>query len=200
MKKEVSRKRIRVITDKIFEELWKIANDVEDQDEYISSILDSSSKYRFIYRKYDIEYEYYLDMLINIHTAAQLSIKDIINLSGMKKSSFGHLFCIPIRTIENWYNENRSCPSYIRLMFLRHFKLIKLGHYIYTESEVTIKKEVNKQNTTSSFNSNKTDDIQTISKETLFSIKEWEHEHLNNKDASTTELLEKLKYLDKALN
>ena len=195
-KKNVSRcKSIRIIPDKIFDELWTLANSTNIDTNYYSLIVSSNSKYHLLYKKYDIKYEYFLDMLKNIFVAAHMSVNDIIAYSSMKKSAFAHLFCIPYRTLENWCNGSRTCPDYVRLMMLRQFKLIKLGHHIYISSEAprerksTIKKE----------NLVVPEELPTISKESYSSIKQWEQEHVHYKDSSVEDLLNKLKYLDRTI-
>ena len=70
------------------------------------------------------------------------SFRNILDKAGVKKSEIANTFCIPIRTIEDWYTGKNICPAYIRLMLIRHYYLINLGKYVYLDSEQ--KRKLNK--------------------------------------------------------
>lgn len=141
-KENVSRKIIRVIPDKLFSELWKKASDSEDETQFVREEL------RKINYKYNIPLDHYMDMLHSIYFLSHIPIREIVLKSGYSKASFGYKFCIPIRTLENWCDESRPCPPYVRLMLLREFKMFTLTHHIYTESEVPafVKRKPRKNN------------------------------------------------------
>lgn len=141
MKGNVSRKMpkskmIRIIPDKIFYKLWKSADDEIKVYEYIDSFTSSlSNNYIDFRKKCKLDELQTINMLENIYKAAHLSIREIIEASGEKKANIGYIFCIPIRTLEDWYSGKNKCPSYVRLMLIRKFELLNLGKYIYLESD-----------------------------------------------------------------
>ena len=127
---------IRIIPDRVFYRLWKAAdNDIkiyEYIDSFTSPLSDSYIDFRKMYKMDELQT---IGMLENIYKAAHLSIKDIIDVSGKRKADVGYIFCIPIRTLEDWYSGKNKCPSYARLMMIRKFGLLSLGKYIYLESD-----------------------------------------------------------------
>ena len=141
MKGNVSRKMpkskiIRVIPDRIFYKLWRAAECDIKIYEYIDSFTSSlSDDYIDFRKKYKLDELQTIKMLENIYKASHLSVKEIINASGKKKADIGYVFCIPIRTLEDWCSGRNRCPSYVRLMLIRKFELLSLGKYIYLESD-----------------------------------------------------------------
>ncbi len=141
MKGNVSRKMpkskiIRVIPDRIFYKLWRAAECDIKIYEYIDSFTSSlSDDYIDFRKKYKLDELQAIKMLENIYKASHLSVKEIINASGKKKADIGYVFCIPIRTLEDWCSGKNKCPSYVRLMLIRKFELLNLGKYIYLESD-----------------------------------------------------------------
>lgn len=130
--------RLKILPDKIFQELWNRAESKKDSsaDEYVSYFLSAKSEGRIdFYRKYSIDEITAGELLTNIYEANRLSFRSILNEAKVKKAEISRIFCIPIRTIEDWYSDKNKCPSYIRLMLLRHYYLIYLGKYITLESE-----------------------------------------------------------------
>lgn len=129
-------KIIRVIPDKIFYRLWKAADSDMKIYEYIDSFVSPlSNTYIDFRKKYKLNELQVIGMLENIYRAFHMSVKDIIELSGKKKADIGYIFCIPIRTLEDWCAGKNKCPSYIRLMMIRKFGLLSFGKYIYLESD-----------------------------------------------------------------
>lgn len=42
-----------------------------------------------------------------------MNIKEIRQLTGLSQTAFGNKYGIPMRTIQNWENGKRECPSYL---------------------------------------------------------------------------------------
>lgn len=104
--------------------------------EYIDSFTSPlSNTYIDFRKKYKLDELQVINMLENIYRAAHLSVKDIISASGKRKADVGYIFCVPIRTLEDWCSSKNKCPSYTRLMMIRKFGLLNLGKYIYLESD-----------------------------------------------------------------
>lgn len=136
MKKRKS--RVKVLSNKAFCKLWDVANKVGSLEEYIGCFTSVENDKPIVdFKKYNLDYIETLDMLKSIYTLAKYSFRDILELSGKRKSQVSDIFCIPIRTVEEWYSGNNKCSSYIRLMMLKEFHLLFLGSkYIKLESEV----------------------------------------------------------------
>lgn len=54
-----------------------------------------------------------LEQLSRLWDAVHLPIKAL--LSPLTPTQASRLYCIPVRTLENWYAEIRTCPVYVRL-------------------------------------------------------------------------------------
>ena len=135
-KRRVKRKRItKVIPDKVFFELCKAANKINDEDEYIYNFLRIKSNNYIDFRKYQMDDVQSRQMLENIFRASKMSVSEIIKESGLKKAEFSYRFCIPIRTIEDWCSGKNKCLPYIRLMFMKNLGMFKLGPHIILQSE-----------------------------------------------------------------
>lgn len=135
-------RRLKTIPDRTFHILWDSCKSAESEDEYIRKFMSPlSADFINFYRKYNIPELDARKLLQNTYRAFHMSFKEIITAANLKPSQASHLFCIPIRTIEDWKAGKNPCPAYIRLMFLRHFYLIDLGKYITLESEL-LRKEL----------------------------------------------------------
>lgn len=127
---------VRILPDRVFYKIWKAADSNIKIYTYIDAFMSPlSNNYIDFYRKYKIDEMRTMTMLKNIYSAAHLSVKEIIRLSGKRKADIGYIFCIPIRTLEDWYSGKNKCPAYARLMMIRKFGLLSLGKYIYLESD-----------------------------------------------------------------
>lgn len=138
MGKKKRRPRLRILPDKAFRKIWDKANSGLILEEYMRIFTDSSADKPYVdFKRYYIDYIESLDLLKAVYEAAQLSFFDILEKSGKRKSEISDMFCIPIRTIEEWYSGKNRCSAYIRLMLLKQFHLLSLGNkYIKLESEV----------------------------------------------------------------
>lgn len=120
-------RRTKIISDKDFDKLWKNALKSENENEFVSICQDIK------FNKYNITYDVFIFMLHDIFKCAKLSFSEILDQNHYKKSRLSHAFCIPIRTVEDWYSGVNKCPDYIRLMLLRYFNMFNLGKYIKVE-------------------------------------------------------------------
>lgn len=202
MKGNVSRKMpkskiVKILPDRIFYKLWKAADNEMKIYEYIDSFTSPlSNEYIDFYKKYKLDELQTINMLENIYKATHLSMREIIDASGQKRADIGYIFCIPIRTLEDWCSEKNKCPSYVRLMMIRKFGLLSLGKYIYLESDNHIvynaykSRGVERKNaeivmTENNIDIDNKDDYRISNKnDYMMSLKEYEqlHVHNNNKD------------------
>lgn len=192
----VSRKNIRIISDKHFEYLWDTANKSNTLDEFLERVVgvDVAPKLRLHYREQRIPLEYYLDALDYIYNLAHLSIPEIIDLIGIKKAALRHYLCVSEVTFNSWYYGKNNCPAYYRLLIFKYFNLLRLPHFIYIESDEPKPKQRKTERQTITELPIE-EELPTISKEKYNSIKEWERAHLKD-NTEVQDLIDKLKYLD----
>lgn len=133
----MSKIKLRILPNKLFETLWKQAPLFETLEEYTSFFTSpiSQNRIRFL-EKYNINEEETFTILKSIYDLSNLSFLCLVKRIGVTKSALSHEFCIPIRTIEDWYSGKNKCPSYIRLMIIKNYRLFEFGHFIYLESEI----------------------------------------------------------------
>ena len=135
--------RMRIIPDRLFYIFWQEAEKTENKTDYIRKFtLVGSSDYVDFIGKYHLEYEEGVSMLNEIYDKAKLSFKEILQLAKKKKADISNTFCIPIRTVEDWYSGKSKCNAYIRLALLRQYHLLFLGKYIRTEAENEFKQTI----------------------------------------------------------
>lgn len=109
------------MTDAAFQTLWNAALEADDCEAYVAEYeTDPGLKnYKIVQRKEKLE---------KIWTVAHTPIKDMIAQVGLNQSSFGRLFCVPLRTVQGWCSSaekaSRGCPDYFRLAVARHFNLL----------------------------------------------------------------------------
>ncbi len=133
--KELKKNKLKVLPDKEFHKIWNAAQK-KDYEAYVHMFTHPASKDRIDFeKKYDISFNAAYTLLKNIYDKANLSFKDILALTGKRKVEISNAFCIPIRTIEEWYSGNNRCPSYVRLMLLNNYYQLSLGKRVITQSE-----------------------------------------------------------------
>lgn len=127
--------RLKILPDRIFHKMWDEATNTSLLDFIHTFTSPLSKEYIDFYRRYDIEPLAASDMLSHIHKRANQSLKAILEEAGIKKSEVYHCFCVPKRTLDDWYTGVNRCPSYFRLVLLKQYHLLSLGKYIILESE-----------------------------------------------------------------
>ena len=131
-----TKKRAKILPNNLFSTLWFEADKLDDKSEYINKFTSYTSKNVIKFKaKYDIEIEEAYNVLSEIFDKQHMTFKEILEAASKTKAEISHSFCIPIKTIDDWYTGRRKCPSYIRLNILRQYHLINLGKHIYTELE-----------------------------------------------------------------
>ena len=159
------KQRLKIIPDRVFHKLWDNVDKYDTQDGYINNVI--SCEKIFAFKKYGMDYAEASLALAHIYDLKRMSFKEIIEKAGTRKSIVSHIFCIPIRTVEDWYSGINGSPPYIRLMILKYFHLLNLGKHIRLESDINFfktqpavyvkHKKHNKKNTTEKFSSDNED-------------------------------------------
>lgn len=54
--------------------------------------------------------------LVSLWRILRAPFRDFLRLLGMTQTQLSKHFCIPLRTVQDWAGERRSCAPYIRLM------------------------------------------------------------------------------------
>lgn len=62
--------------------------------------------------------------LSRIWELAHLSMKGLISLTGLSQSAFARGAGMPIRTVQDWCGERRTCPVYVRFLLAEHYQLL----------------------------------------------------------------------------
>lgn len=132
--------RIKIIQDRLFKKIWYTAIENNDEQMYINMVL-RSDRPLIDHIKLNITYEEIVYMLSNIYKMAHISFKDLLEKSNLKKCEVSNYYCIPIRTVEDWYNGKNKCPEYVKLMILRSNHMLILGKYIKLQSELLFEKK-----------------------------------------------------------
>lgn len=130
----MGRQRLKILPDRIFHKIWDIVDDFSDPDEYVSSLSSDSSIFK--YDAYGITYSECIFLLKSLYKAKNMTFREIIDAAGTKKSEISHIFCIPIRTVEDWYSGKNRTPSYVKIMVLKHFHMLDLGKYVRLSSTI----------------------------------------------------------------
>lgn len=109
------------MTDKLFYNLWQDALVQPNKDLYIGEY-----GYPDWFDEISQDPAEIIDTLEQIHTAANMSVSDIIKKAGLSQAAFAIKFCIPKRTVEEWATNKRQCTPYLRLLFCRQLGFLSL--------------------------------------------------------------------------
>lgn len=62
--------------------------------------------------------------LVRIWDAAHMTVRQMVQASGLKQTSFARQAGIPLRTVQNWCLGERECPVYVRFLLAEHYGMI----------------------------------------------------------------------------
>ena len=128
--------KFKIIPDILFHQLTSETEKYPSQMEYRQSIARFDSKYYKKLIKCGLSENEIYDLLTNIYMYSRMPFKLILSKAKTSKSKVSHRFCIPIRTVENWYAGTSPCPFYISLMILKSYHLLDLGKYVKLENDI----------------------------------------------------------------
>ena len=138
--------RQRVISNRQFKKMWDKAGKYETEEAFCTAFTNPLSEDYFDFnKKYNMNPIEVFDMLKEIYNKRNMTFRRLIELTGKRKADISNIFCIPIRTIEAWYDGTNPCSPYVKLMILKHFYLLNLGKWVILESDkerVAIKPQV----------------------------------------------------------
>lgn len=62
--------------------------------------------------------------LSTIWELAHLSMRELVDRTGLSQTAFAKRVGIPLRTVQDWCGEKRACPVYLRFLLAEHYGLI----------------------------------------------------------------------------
>ena len=63
-------------------------------------------------------------MLSTIWDVAHLSMRELVDRTGLSQTAFAKRAGIPLRTVQGWCLGERDCPAYVRFLLAEHYGLI----------------------------------------------------------------------------
>ena len=62
--------------------------------------------------------------LSTIWELAHLSMRELVDRTGLSQTAFAKRAGIPLRTVQGWCLGERDCPAYVRFLLAEHYGLI----------------------------------------------------------------------------
>ena len=62
--------------------------------------------------------------LAQIWDVAHMTMKEIVDASGLSQTAFAKQAGVPRRTVQDWCGEKRACPVYVRFLLAEHYGLL----------------------------------------------------------------------------
>lgn len=57
--------------------------------------------------------------LRHIWRYAHITVREIVQHTGLSQTNFAARFAIPLRTLQRWISGDRDCPPYVRLLLAK---------------------------------------------------------------------------------
>ena len=108
------------MTRELFYKLYADAKEQPDVDMYIAEY-----GYPDYFDEISDDPAEVVKVLTDIHTAANMTMRDVIKACGLNQSSFARYFNIPLRTVQHWMVD-RECPEYVKIMIMELAGIIKI--------------------------------------------------------------------------
>lgn len=80
-----------------------------------------------------------VEQLRTLWHVANDPFKALLKRVGLNQTQCSHRFCVPLRTVQNWARDVRSCPDYIRLMMAEGTGVLHLRHYQEVDAPQEVK-------------------------------------------------------------
>lgn len=64
------------------------------------------------------------ERLVRIWAVARMSVREMVEASGISQTAFAKGAGIPRRTVQGWCLGERECPVYVRFLLAEHYGLI----------------------------------------------------------------------------
>ena len=90
------------MTDKQFYHAFREAQQYSDPDAFASEDLPALA-----------------EELRHIWRYAHITVREIVQHSGLSQTDFAARFAVPLRTLQRWGSGDRDCPPYVRLLLAK---------------------------------------------------------------------------------
>ena len=64
------------------------------------------------------------ERLSDIWELAHLSMRELVDRTGLSQTAFAKRVGIPLRTVQGWCLGERDCPAYVRFLLAEHYNLL----------------------------------------------------------------------------
>lgn len=64
------------------------------------------------------------ERLSTIWDVANLSMRELVDRTGLSQTAFAKRAGIPLRTVQGWCLGERDCPAYVRFLLAEHYNLL----------------------------------------------------------------------------
>lgn len=103
------------MTDKQFYFAFREASAYSDPDAFASDVALSEA----FTATPDDQLPALADELRHVWRYAHITVREIVQHTGLTQADFAARFVIPLRTLESWLGGTNACPPYTRLMLAR---------------------------------------------------------------------------------
>ena len=103
------------MTDKQFYQAFREAFAYSDPDAFASDVALSS----IFPTVKDDDLPVLAEDLRHVWRYAHITVREIVQHTGLTQSNFAQRFAIPLRTLESWLGATNACPPYTRLMLAK---------------------------------------------------------------------------------
>ena len=90
------------MTDKQFYHAFREAQQYSDPDAFASEDLPALA-----------------EELRHIWRYAHITVREIVQHSGLSQTDFAARFAVPLRALQRWVSGDRDCPPYVRLLLAK---------------------------------------------------------------------------------
>lgn len=103
------------MTDKQFYQAFRDAFAYSDPDVFASVVALSD----IFPADEDDDLQALAEELRHVWRYAHITVREIVQHTGLTQANFAHRFVIPLRTLESWLGGTSACPPYTRLMLAK---------------------------------------------------------------------------------
>lgn len=103
------------MTDKQFCAAFRAAHLYSDPDAFASDVALSS----IFPGVADDDLPALADDLRRVWRYAHITVREIVQHTGLSQTDFACRFAIPLRSVQNWVSGSRDCPPYVRLLLAK---------------------------------------------------------------------------------
>lgn len=105
---------------KLYYKLWLDAKSQPNKEMYINEY-----GYPDWFDEISTDPDEVVSFLGEIHDKIWTPFKDILDGYGLSKAEFSRRFCIPIRTVEDWYSGKRKMPEWAKKLIIEKLEIMK---------------------------------------------------------------------------